>query len=221
MRSVSANLRDDPKRAAEAMPQQPGLLEGGARPHHRSARRHDLRGQAEVERLNLPDLPLLGIVPGPLTILVPALPSATRTIVCGRLAASRQTPAHLGHVGRVVAAPDPAGDLLIAHARVQRETGFVWSDEIGEAYRPDKLASAFIDAQDGLGLPRLVFHGLRHSSATILLAAGLPITLVSERLGHSKVSVTLDVYGHAIPSHGADAARVIGKAIYGAEVVGS
>jgi integrase len=85
------------------------------------------------------------------------------------------------------------------------------------AVSPDKLASAFVAAQGGLGLPRLVFHGLRHCSATIALAAGVPITLVSERLGHSKVSITLDVYGHAIPSHGADAARVIGQAIYGAE----
>ena len=53
------------------------------------------------------------------------------------------------------------------------------------------------------------------------LVAGVPIPLVNERLGHSKVSITLDVYGHAIPSHGADAARVIGAAIYGAAGVGS
>jgi integrase len=98
------------------------------------------------------------------------------------------------------------------------ESGFVFIDELGEPYRPDRLASAFIDAQEGLGLPRIVFHAARHTSATVALAAGVPIPLVSERLGHSKVSITLDVYGHAIPSHGADAARVIGAAIYGAAV---
>jgi integrase len=38
-----------------------------------------------------------------------------------------------------------------------------------------------------------VMHGLRHSSATIALAAGVPITLVSARLGHAKTSITLDV----------------------------
>lgn len=93
----------------------------------------------------------------------------------------------------------------------------MFTDELGEPLRPDRLGSAFIAAQDGLGWPRLVFHGLRHTSATVLLSKGVPITLVSQRLGHSKVSITLDVYDHAIPSHGADAARVIGAAIYGAE----
>lgn len=97
------------------------------------------------------------------------------------------------------------------------ESGYVFTDELGEPLRPDRLGTAFLAAQDGLGLPRLVFHGLRHTSATVLLSKGVPITLVSERLGHSKVSITLDVYGHAIPSQGADAAKVIGTAIYGSE----
>lgn len=95
------------------------------------------------------------------------------------------------------------------------ETGHVFTGELGVPYRPDRLASAFVAAQEGLGLSRVVFHALRHTSATIALSEGVPITLVSERLGHSKVSITLDVYAHAIPSHGADAARVIGAAIYG------
>ena len=48
------------------------------------------------------------------------------------------------------------------------------------------------------GVPTARFHDLRHTHASILLAHGVPITDVSRRLGHSKVSVTLDVYGHVI-----------------------
>ncbi len=62
------------------------------------------------------------------------------------------------------------------------ENGFVSVDELGEPHRPDRLGSAFIAAQEGLGLPGVVFHALRHRSATVALAAGVPITLVSERL---------------------------------------
>jgi integrase len=100
-------------------------------------------------------------------------------------------------------------------------SGYVFTDELGEAYRPNRLAKFFAEAQDGLGLPPLVFHGLRHTSATIALGQGVPLPLVSERLGHSQVSITLDVYSHAIPSQGADAARVIGGAIDGTAEVGS
>lgn len=51
------------------------------------------------------------------------------------------------------------------------------------------------------GLPHKNFHVLRHTHATELLAAGVPIIEVSRRMGHSKVSHTLDLYGHAIPNY--------------------
>ena len=51
------------------------------------------------------------------------------------------------------------------------------------------------------GLPtRLRFHDLRHIAASFALSRGLPVTPVSEMLGHSQTSTTLDVYGHAIPA---------------------
>lgn len=51
------------------------------------------------------------------------------------------------------------------------------------------------------GLTHKNFHVLRHTHATELLAAGVPIIEVSRRMGHSKVSHTLDLYGHAIPNY--------------------
>jgi integrase len=53
------------------------------------------------------------------------------------------------------------------------------------------------------------FHCVRHSYATAAMEAGMPIPILSARLGHSTASMTLDVYGHALPSTDqAEAARV-------------
>jgi len=49
------------------------------------------------------------------------------------------------------------------------------------------------------GLPDIRFHDLRHNAATLMLMNGIPLIIVSRRLGHSKLSVTLDIYGHYLP----------------------
>ncbi len=56
------------------------------------------------------------------------------------------------------------------------------------------------------GLPEMRLHDLRHASATLMLAGGVPVKVVSERLGHSKTSVTLDTYAHVLPEQDRDAA---------------
>jgi integrase len=94
-------------------------------------------------------------------------------------------------------------------------SGYVFTNEIGEPLRPDWLADEFERCQRGLGLPPISIHGLRHTSATIALAKKVPVHVVSERLGHATVSITLDIYAHVIPSQGSDAARIIGSEIYG------
>ena len=50
-------------------------------------------------------------------------------------------------------------------------------------------------------LPKIRLHDLRHTGATLLLSRNMDIETVSRRLGHSKASVTLDIYGHALPEH--------------------
>lgn len=49
-------------------------------------------------------------------------------------------------------------------------------------------------------LPHIRFHDLRHTHATLLLSKDINVKVISERLGHSKISVTLDTYSHVIPS---------------------
>jgi len=50
------------------------------------------------------------------------------------------------------------------------------------------------------GLPDIRFHDLRHTAASLMLNHGIPVIIVSRRLGHAKPSITLDIYGHLIPA---------------------
>ena len=63
------------------------------------------------------------------------------------------------------------------------------------------------------GLTRLRFHDLRHAHATHLLANGVHPKVASERLGHSKVGITLDLYSHVIPGMQEDAAAMVDRAL--------
>jgi integrase len=58
------------------------------------------------------------------------------------------------------------------------------------------------------------FHRLRHTCATLLLQARQPVHVVSERLGHSKVSMTIEVYAHVLPDMQRDAASALGAVLY-------
>ena len=58
-------------------------------------------------------------------------------------------------------------------------------------------------------------HGLRHTSATLLLAAGVAPHVVQRRLGHKKVEMTLNLYAHVLPSMQADAATRLASLLHG------
>ena len=64
------------------------------------------------------------------------------------------------------------------------------------------------------GLPIIRFHDLRHTAATLMLLQGIHPKVVSERLGHASVSITLDRYSHVLPSMQRDAAALIDKALF-------
>ncbi len=63
------------------------------------------------------------------------------------------------------------------------------------------------------GLPMIRLHDLRHTHASLLLKAGVPIKVVSERLGHATPSFTLDVYGWVLPGMQAEAAAVFSRLV--------
>ena len=66
--------------------------------------------------------------------------------------------------------------------------------------------------------PKIRFHDLRHAHASHLLAAGVNVKVVSERLGHASAAFTMDVYAHVMPGQQADAAAAV-SALVGRSVI--
>ncbi|MDQ3877024.1 MAG: site-specific integrase [Actinomycetota bacterium] len=64
------------------------------------------------------------------------------------------------------------------------------------------------------GLPRIRLHDLRHTHATLALQAGIHPKIVSERLGHSTVAFTLDIYSHALSHMQTEAAEQIAALVF-------
>ena len=82
----------------------------------------------------------------------------------------------------------------------------VFANDIGGPLRPNSVGQAFRRLASAHGLPEIRLHDLVHTHATHLLAAGVNVKVVSERLGHASVSFTLDTYAHVMPGQQADAA---------------
>ncbi|MFB3049289.1 MAG: tyrosine-type recombinase/integrase, partial [Acidimicrobiia bacterium] len=74
------------------------------------------------------------------------------------------------------------------------------ADELGQVLRPDRVGKLFVRLAESAKLRRITIRQLRHSHATALLAAGESPKVVQERLGHSSISVTLDVYSAVLPN---------------------
>ena len=89
-------------------------------------------------------------------------------------------------------------------------------DTLGDALQVNNLGQReFARLTRAAEVKRIKFHGLRHTCATLLLAAGMPQKVVQERLGHQKIETTLDVYAHVLPSMQRDAARTLGAILHG------
>jgi integrase len=79
----------------------------------------------------------------------------------------------------------------------------------------DVVSLAFERLVKQSGLPRIRFHDLPDTHATLGLAADVHPKVMSERLGHTSITITLDLYSHAIPALGADAANRIAAVVDG------
>jgi integrase len=87
-----------------------------------------------------------------------------------------------------------------------KDTGHLFTREDGEPYHPERVSKLFRRAAAQAGLPRIRLHDLRHTYATLALAAGIHPKVVSERLGHASIAITLDTYSHAVPALSEEAA---------------
>lgn len=100
-----------------------------------------------------------------------------------------------------------------------QETGLVFTAQDGAGLLPQSVSKAFARLVVAYKLPPLTFHGLRHTCASVLLQAGVPMPVVSRMLGHSSIGITVDTYGHLVMD--ATTADVIGRALDGFAARGS
>jgi len=159
------------------------------------------------------------------------LERATMAIVRNRVSAGRgravsthQPKTRRGR--RNVALDVTSVDVLRAHRTAQLEermrlgpawvdSGYVFCGIDGAALHPDTITTTFKSIIRDLDVPQIRLHDLRHTSATLALKAGVHPKVVSERLGHATVSITLDRYSHVLDGMQAEAAEQIGAVVFG------
>lgn len=98
---------------------------------------------------------------------------------------------------------------------------FVVAQADASPLQPRSLTHEWIRLIGKIALPRIRFHDLRHTHASQMLAAGVHPKIASERLGHSTIGITLDLYSHVMPGMQADAAEQVDAAIRSAVKPGS
>ena len=91
----------------------------------------------------------------------------------------------------------------------------VFTSSIGTPLDPDKVNRNLQELTAAAGLGRLTPHELRHSAASLLIAQGVPLKVVSEMLGHASIRITADVYGHLLEPAKAEAAEAMESALWG------
>ena len=85
----------------------------------------------------------------------------------------------------------------------------------GRPLHPGNLSKRFDRLVASSDLPRLRFHDLRHTHATLALQANVHPKVVSERLGHADIAITLNLYSHTIPAMEEEAAAKVAALVFG------
>ena len=128
---------------------------------------------------------------------------------------------------RTIALPSEAVAALRAHKARQNEErlsagpdwldyGLVFASHMGTPLLRRNVLRDYKRALGRAGLPdRFRFHDLRHAHATLKLRARVPMKAASDRLGHSTIGITMDLYTHTVPSMDAETAERIQEALRG------
>jgi integrase len=128
------------------------------------------------------------------------------------------------HRGRTVDLDRDTVEQLRAHRERQlrekaafygdwEDSGYVFTKRDGSPLHPRTLSQAFVWLVANSDLPRIRLHDLRHTHASIAVKAGVPIGVVSERLGHASPEFTLHRYSHVMPGMQREAADTIARAV--------
>lgn len=117
---------------------------------------------------------------------------------------------------RNIPIPENAVNRLLVYKEQLEAAGLVrisspiCPDEHGEYLKPDSVSSRFRDLVKKAGVSEIGFHSIRHAHATILANRGFGPKVIQERLGHSTIAITMDIYAHVLPTTQQDAADSIG-----------
>jgi integrase len=133
---------------------------------------------------------------------------------------------------RKIKMPDDVVDILRQHRREQLELRMklglgkmsdetlLFSTPNGEPLSPRAMSRRWERFAKKLGIGKVVFHSLRHTQASLLHAAGVALATISKRLGHAKVSTTLDIYTHVFRDADDEAAAALNKTLAGGKAKG-
>jgi integrase len=128
---------------------------------------------------------------------------------------------------RDITLPDILVDALREHRRAKLELrmqlglGRLPEDALlfatieGGPLSPNAQSAAWADFADGIDMPDVTFHALRHTHASQLIDAGVDIVTISKRLGHAKPDITLRIYAHLFRNDDSKAAAAIDAALAG------
>jgi integrase len=89
----------------------------------------------------------------------------------------------------------------------------VFATELGTPLQPSNVDRRFRALLTKAGVPRIPFHGLRHTHATLLMKHGVHPKVASERLGHANITLTLSTYSHVLPQMQEEAAAIFAAAV--------
>ena len=98
--------------------------------------------------------------------------------------------------------------------------GFVFARVDSRSFDPEQVSRAFTEIRKLADLPPCRLHDARHAAASHMLAAGAPLAVVSERLGHSDVTTTLRFYAHAIPGQQREVAEAYSRRLWSERTLG-
>ena len=100
------------------------------------------------------------------------------------------------------------------------DSGFIFTTRTGTPLDPRNLLREFKGICADAGLGDWHIHELRHSSASLMLASGVPLQVVSEILGHASIRMTADVYGHIMDPDRVAAAEAMSRVLWSRSVTG-
>lgn len=126
---------------------------------------------------------------------------------------------------RTISIPNQLIDILIdqrqSYEKLKEKLGndfidldlVIFNERNGKFIFPGNLTKSYMRDVKAAGLPHIPFHSMRHSHATMLIQKNVNVKLISERLGHSKIGITLDTYSHVTPNMQQEVASQIDELI--------